>query len=173
MPILTTTGSDNLNHEITLRLAESTDAYVLWQWANDPITRRQSLNSEAIAWEQHQTWYAERLRSADTKFWLMEIAHLPVGQIRYDRTSADAAQISFSIAPAFRGQGLGTLFLEITPRLAARELGISWVRGTVLRENDASRRAFLKAGFKSSEPVLICGRECIVFQRRVHKEPAK
>jgi UDP-2,4-diacetamido-2,4,6-trideoxy-beta-L-altropyranose hydrolase len=151
--------------EIGLRLGVVDDAFLLWQWTNDPITRANSFNTEAVPWDVHQSWYAKKLASPDCRLWIMEFEQIPVGQIRYDRISAEAAQISLSVAPVVRGRGLGTMLLELTAPMAARELGVTWVRGIALSENQASQRAFAKAGFTVAEHKRIANRECLIYQR--------
>ena len=97
----------------------------------------------------------------------MERGELPIAQIRYDRISADTAEISLSVASLMRGKGMGNLLLEMTWPMAAGDLRVKWARGVALSENKASQRAFEKASFIIAERELIDNRECLVFQRRV------
>ncbi|HEX9663464.1 MAG TPA: GNAT family N-acetyltransferase [Candidatus Binatia bacterium] len=165
MPIVAQRDDIQTFGAISLRLAVVDDAFLLWQWANDPMTRANSFNTEAISWDVHQNWYAKKLASPDCRLWIMELEQIPVGQIRYDRISADSAQISFSVAPVVRGRGLGTLLLELTAPMAARELGVRWMRGIAFSENQASQRAFAKARFTVAEHKRLANRECLVYQR--------
>src|SRR5258706_3099130 len=71
--------------DLRIRLASYDDALLLWQWANDPVARQNSFNSAAIAWDDHEAWYREKLASRNCRNWILEIGDLPVGQIRYDR----------------------------------------------------------------------------------------
>jgi RimJ/RimL family protein N-acetyltransferase len=125
-----------------------------------------SFNSKAIPWDVHEGWYAKKLTSPDCRVWIMELGRMPIGQIRYERISADTAEISLSVAPLMRGRGLGTLLLNMTLPMAAGELRVKWVRGIALSGNKASQRAFVKASFTMTERQLIDNRECLVFQRR-------
>jgi len=152
---------------VRLRVAQMEDAYLLWRWASDPITRANSFNRDAIPWDSHRKWYAEKLGSQDCRLWIIESDHTPAGQIRYDRVSAEIAQISLSLAPMYRGRGLGTWLLEVSPAMAARELNVERVRGIALNGNIASQRSFLKAGFTLKERTRIADRECLVFERHV------
>ena len=88
-----------------------------------------------------------------------------MGQIRYDRIDAETAQISFSVAPRFRGKGMGTRLLDSTVGLAGRELRVQHVQGIAFIDNVASRQAFLKARFRAIEEKVITGRACFVFRR--------
>jgi hypothetical protein len=77
---------------LRLRAAREKDALLLWQSANDAVPRRNSFAPEPISWALHEAWYGERIASPDTRFWILECRHVPVGQIRYDRTDAHTAQ---------------------------------------------------------------------------------
>jgi UDP-2,4-diacetamido-2,4,6-trideoxy-beta-L-altropyranose hydrolase len=151
-----------------LRPATSADSLLLWQWANDPPTRRDSFNSAKISWREHEDWLRDKLASTASRMWIMQIGNLPVGQIRYDRIEScegRSAEVSFTIAAGFRGIGLGTRLLEMTAELAARELGVRWIKGISFIGNQASRRAFLRAGFEAVEQCIVGARECAVFRR--------
>ena len=150
---------------LRLRAASQEDALLLWQWASDAVTRRNSFVSEPISWVAYEAWYAKKISSTDTRFWILECQHVPVGQIRYDRTDAHTGRISFSIAPGFRGRNLGTQILRLTADLAGQELGVSVVEGITFLENRASSHAFVKAGFEVIEEKSIAGHVCFVFRR--------
>jgi RimJ/RimL family protein N-acetyltransferase len=151
--------------ELTIRHASFEDELLLWQWANDPVTRRNSFTSGPISWDEHQAWCARKHASPDCRFWIMCAGELPVGQIRYERRGGNTAEMSFSVAPGFRSNGLGTRLLQATFDLAARELGVRWIEGAALVQNGASRRAFLNAGFVAAEEKMISGKACVIFRR--------
>jgi RimJ/RimL family protein N-acetyltransferase len=151
--------------DIYIRNAVADDSFLLWKWANDPGTRVNSFRTELISWDEHQSWYSEKLASLDCRLWIMELGETPVAQIRYDRITIDMAQISFSVAPSVRGKGLGTLLLETTAPMASSELEVRWIRGITLNGNQASQRAFAKAQFSLFEQRRIGEHECLVFQR--------
>jgi UDP-2,4-diacetamido-2,4,6-trideoxy-beta-L-altropyranose hydrolase len=151
--------------ELQLRVASEEDVLLLWQWANDAVTRRNSFAIEPISWINHRAWYAERLASPCTRLWILELKKVPVGQIRYDRTDGRTARISFSIAPAYRGLGLGTQLLSLSADRACRELKVDTVEGISLAENQPSNHTFVKAGFDVVEERHIAGHRCFVFRR--------
>ena len=55
MPIVAQKDDNQTFGEINLRLAVVDDVFLLWQWANDPMTRANSFNTEAISWNVHQS----------------------------------------------------------------------------------------------------------------------
>ncbi|HSQ12706.1 MAG TPA: UDP-2,4-diacetamido-2,4,6-trideoxy-beta-L-altropyranose hydrolase [Candidatus Deferrimicrobium sp.] len=168
--------SFNRQSEFKIRRAGVGDALLLWQWANDPLTRRNSFSRAAISWDDHQAWCAKKFAAPDCRWWIMQIGDLPVAQIRYDRVVLDsgvAAEISFSVAPGFRGRRLGTRLLEATAPLAAGELAADSIQAVALQGNEASRRVFLKAGFVAAEARRPDGRLCMIFRRNCDASSAR
>jgi UDP-2,4-diacetamido-2,4,6-trideoxy-beta-L-altropyranose hydrolase len=146
-----------------LRRATPGDASLLWQWANDPLTRANSFHSEAIPWDQHLDWYADKLRAAETRIWILEYRGIPVGQIRYDRLAHDLAQISYVVAPGWRGRGIGSQLLTKSSPPACAELGVHRLQGITFVDNIASVRAFHRAGYRVEKEEDIEGHACLVF----------
>jgi RimJ/RimL family protein N-acetyltransferase len=155
--------SEEENKEASLRVRPATleDARLLWEWANDRSVRANSINQEPIPWESHLKWYECRLSSPGTRFWIMEAAGEPVGQIRYDTDEeGESAEISFSVAGSHRGRGYGTKLIRLTVALACKELNVPRITAITFVENQASYTAFLRTGFKSLGVRLIGGHEC-------------
>ena len=154
-------GSDPL----CFRRAGPEDARLLWKWANDPVVRANSFNSNAILLNEHMEWYTAKLNSPDTRIWILELAQAPVAQIRYDRVDTNTAEIAISVAPNCRGQGIGTRALMLTTGPACKELGVQRFVGVVLNSNQSSIRAFIKAGFRCTEQKLIRQKLSSIFVR--------
>jgi UDP-2,4-diacetamido-2,4,6-trideoxy-beta-L-altropyranose hydrolase len=155
--------------DIRLRAASSDDAVLLWQWSNDAETRKNSFDSRPVLWTSHVEWYRAKLASRSTRIWILELRGIPVGQIRYDRSDSTTAQISFSIAPHYRGRRLGTKLLQLSAERAATELRVKRLQGITFVENIASARSFVGAGF-TAEQTTIAGRGCLIFTRVCNAE---
>lgn len=149
-----------------LRLAERGDRFVLWEWANDPVTRQNSFNQQPIPWEDHVAWFTNKLQSERTRIWILEYLALPVGHIRYDRTDEATALISFTVAPGWRGRGLGTKMLRLTAETAMRLLEVEQVEGEAYARNTASVRAFEKAMFSLAAQKMQHDEPVYVFRQR-------
>jgi RimJ/RimL family protein N-acetyltransferase len=148
-----------------IRSVRGDDIFLLWFWANDRQTRKNSFNSNPIAWSTHEAWCAENFSAPNVRIWILEHQQVPVGQIRYERISAEVAEISFCVAPHFRHKGAGSRLLASTIYLAGRELGVNRVQGLTFLDNRASRGAFVNAKFQVVEEQVMGGRACLVFQR--------
>ena len=153
---------------LRIRLIKAKDAELIWQWANDPSVRMNAFHQETISLETHLEWFRRRLASSDTRIWVLEASGVPVAQIRYDRVQPGAAEISFTVSADHRGRGFGTYMLIHTAERACRALGVRSVQGVAFKTNQASARAFIKAGFQQSAEKLISGHLCYVFTREFH-----
>lgn len=120
---------------MNFRPATLDDAHLLLDWRNDPLTREMSINSDPISWETHIAWLSRRLGSADPHLYVAEIDGRPVGTFRID-----ADEISYTIAPEFRGRGLASKMLVM-----ARE-SFGQKRARIRKDNPASARVAHNAG---------------------------
>jgi RimJ/RimL family protein N-acetyltransferase len=167
LDVLRTLGTDGHGYRVLLRRAAKQDALAFLRVANDPGVRAQAFNPEPIQLDSHMHWFAQKLTSRDSALWVIELAGVVAAHVRYDRTNDNIAEIGYAVASAFRGMGLGTKILELTWRSACQLLGVSAVRGVVIRGNIASARAFEKAGFTATGETIMHGRSCLAFERRV------
>lgn len=151
---------------LALRPANKADARCLWQWANDPVARGYSFDPKPIPWPAHEKWFSAKMASPDCRIWILEFDHTPVGQIRYERTNAATAQISFSVAPGQRRRSFGTEILCMSVDLAGQDLGVKRVRGYTFEENLGSIKAFTNAGFVCAGKKMIAGHHCWVFHKQ-------
>lgn len=152
-------------NEFKVRPATTADARLLWLWANDPDTRKNSFSPEPIPWESHVEWLARKLACAETQIWILESEDEPVGVIRYKKISPEAAEISYSVAARHRGRGFAAEILKMTFSLAVEDSRIRQVVGYVFPENVASIRAFQRAGYSCVAEKSVRGHACYVFER--------
>src|SRR2546428_5112434 len=127
---------------IVWREARMADADVLWRWANDPETRRNSFNTSPILYEEHVAWLSQRLGSDATPIWIFSDGDVPVGQVRFD-ISGDVAEIGITVAPEQRARGYGRAMLDAAVRwLRAERRDGGRPRASVLPHHQASLRPF-------------------------------
>ena len=92
---------------VILRKARSEDSDLLQAWRNDEATRRNSLNSETIPADEHARWLDRSLGNTDRILFIVEDAGTPVGTVRIDSLPDGRKELSWTIAPEFRGTGIG------------------------------------------------------------------
>jgi UDP-2,4-diacetamido-2,4,6-trideoxy-beta-L-altropyranose hydrolase len=132
---------------LRFRLAHIDDCRMVWEWANEPVTRAMSFSSEPIAWETHVQWFEHRLKDVSCWFLIAEDqAGTPIGQVRYEREKPYEVTISVSIAPEFRRRGYGEAMIVLSiDELSLRLTDV--IHAYIKPDNLASIRAFEKAGF--------------------------
>ncbi|MNR75302.1 UDP-2,4-diacetamido-2,4,6-trideoxy-beta-L-altropyranose hydrolase [compost metagenome] len=158
-------GTGDLVSQLTLREAEEEDAIALWELANDPSVRQNAFQPEPIPLAAHLDWFYRKLSSPDCRIWLFSFHGVLAAQIRYDKCDARTLELDYAVAPAWRGQGLGTRILEETWRQACIDLNAERVQGLVLPHNLASMRAFRSTGFRETGTLERSGRLCHVFEK--------
>ena len=137
----------NPGKAIYLREANSEDVKLLFDWANEPAVRANSLNSEPIPFETHQKWFDSQLHNPDTKMFVLTDGIKPLGQIRIQKKES-LWEIGYSIAREQRGKKLGA---EIV-RLLLDKFSHYSFKAIVKQENTASIKVFENLGFESTEP---------------------
>lgn len=125
------------------------DIRPLFKLANDSEVRANSLSTNSIAWEAHESWFAKVMAEPLQRLYtLKDMTGIFMGQLRFDCHREGVAMISISIVKAARGCGLApniirrgvALFLEATPERT--------IEAIVKEANHASLKSFEKAGFK-------------------------
>jgi len=155
---------------VRLRPATREDVARLWQWRNDPQTRRASLDESEISLEAHARWLEQTLARPDRRLYVATSTGKDVASARLD-IAAGEAEVSVTVAPEHRGRGLGPAVLQALARDAFGALGLARLVARIKRDNTASLTAFERAGFCLVEegPVLMLIRE----SRRRRPPPAQ
>jgi UDP-2,4-diacetamido-2,4,6-trideoxy-beta-L-altropyranose hydrolase len=161
--ILDALAAPRLEAAPLLRRAGPGDCRAVFNLANDPTVRAHSFQAGPISWDGHVRWYERLLGDPDRALYLAVVGGVLAGQIRFDR-AGERADLGFSVAAPFRGKGLGAGLLRDALPLACRDLGVAGARGLVLPGNEASLRAFVRAGYvRDAHDTSVDGRTCAVF----------
>ncbi len=89
---------------IRVRPAQPADSRMVFEWANDPLTRSVSFTNAAIPWEDHQRWYERRMVDPGSFFYIAESDEGDaLGIVRF-QVEGDKAVASINIAPEQRGR---------------------------------------------------------------------
>jgi UDP-2,4-diacetamido-2,4,6-trideoxy-beta-L-altropyranose hydrolase len=134
-------------HTFSLRQTRCDDCLTLWKWANDPQVRRASFSIQQIGWDEHNEWFFTKLRDPRCFWMLYEDEGKAVGTIRVDADSSLEGEISLTLAPQYRGQGLASHLLKRSLRHTFASTPVLRIRALVKCENIPSARAFENAGF--------------------------
>lgn len=146
---------------VVLRRATADDARLLWEWANEPVTRAMSFTTEPIPWGHHCAWLHDRLRRTDSLLLIATNSDgVAVGQVRFD-ISGDSAEISVSVAASLRGRGYGASIIRSGVAAVFALQPIMRVDAWVKPDNAASIQAFGAAGFRRAGEVSVGDRAAI------------
>ena len=132
---------------LILRPVRRNDCRLLWCWANNPVVREASINTEPIPWEEHQEWFKNKLESDTSWIYILQYKHKPIGQIRFDQVEREKAEIGVSIDSSMRGRSYGTKIIQLGIERMCGETSLTCFIAYIRPDNIASIRAFKKVGF--------------------------
>lgn len=136
-----------MGENIYLRKATSEDMKMLFDWANDEDVRRNSFNSNKITWEEHKVWFERLMKDENQYQYILMVDNIPAGQIRLNCVDGKA-EIGYSIAPKYRGRGLGTKIIELAKEETEANIKeINMLVAKVKPENAASEKCFERCHF--------------------------
>lgn len=143
---------DGNDTALRLREVRRADRDILFQWANDPETRRQAFHTEPIPYEDHIAWFEHVMTDKTVYQYLLCRGDVLLGQIRLN-VEDGSALISYSVSPENRGKGCGAEMLRLLEkRMASAPLcGITRLVAQVKYGNIASAKTFEKCGYRKNE----------------------
>jgi UDP-2,4-diacetamido-2,4,6-trideoxy-beta-L-altropyranose hydrolase len=149
---------------IKLRQATLGDCDLLFEWRNDPLAVKYSLTSASVEYKPHCDWLSNKLSDKNCLLLIAEYDNIPCGQIRFDYTN-DSYLISFSVAKEFRGKGLSIELLSEGVKFNKRHFkSESPISALVAVANEASCKAFVRAGFSMNGKKTINQKECLEYR---------
>lgn len=142
-------------YNIKERPAALTDTELLYQWANDPETRANAINTAPIPWEDHVQWFNKKVTDNNSRIFIFEqlLNSRPVGMVRFDYQD-ERYLISYLVDKDVRGEGWGEIILKrgiiaLTGSIDRRPL----LKAMVKEGNIASMQVFVNLGFTDKAPV--------------------
>ncbi len=136
---------------VTLRLAEISDAEMLYDWQQAPETRRYAMNQAPFTYPQHRKWLEDKV--ASDRDWLMlgESHGTPCGFLRLDWFGEDRGMtqylVSIAASPGQYRRGIGRALLGNARQL----MPDAHFYAKILAENTASHGLFLACGYRPGD----------------------
>lgn len=138
---------------LIVRPATFNDAYILFVWRNDPISRAASLSTDEVPWDDHVAWLAASLTNPDRFLFIASIERVgqppaAIGMTRFD-VLPSVVEVSINLDPGHRGRGLSSTLLaeSLDAFLAISNVELP-LSATIRSQNEASIRLFAKARFQ-------------------------
>jgi L-amino acid N-acyltransferase YncA len=151
---------------IRYRQANIGDVKILYEWANEEVSRQNSFSSDPISYESHCRWFEDKLASSQVFFYLYYIDDINlVGQVRIDKQIDNTAVISISVQKNHRAKGYGTMMINMAAEDFLKKNKTYSLLAYIKKENAASLRSFTKAGFILKEEIEINGISSVLLKR--------
>ena len=112
------------------------------------------LNTDIVPWESHEKWFSKALNDSNRHFYAGKLGDNLAGVIRFDKLKNEdqAYDVSINIDPNNRGKGVGKRLLsKALERFLEDIIDANTIIAEIKKENIASTRAFLSAGFQEEE----------------------
>lgn len=138
--------------EIGLRRAAWADGRDIWLWRNHEAVRRWSFTGSRISHNDHTRWFKDKLKCRSCFIYIAYNKIMgKLGQVRFDKCAGGLAKININLNPRFMGMGLGHKIIKKATEIFVKDMpGVKKVVAEVISGNAASKKAFLKAGYRYS-----------------------
>tara|TARA_Y100001968_G_C19443354_1_gene763831 strand:- start:1418 stop:1900 length:483 start_codon:yes stop_codon:yes gene_type:complete len=136
--------------DIFIEKATENHSKLIWEWRNDEESRKMSLNSNFITWEEHQNWFNNILKDINTFIYIGKFKNKIIGVIRFNKSEKDLDffKVNINIAPYLRGQGFGKQLLKnAINKFSQENKNANLLKAEIKVNNKKSKHIFLKAGF--------------------------
>jgi RimJ/RimL family protein N-acetyltransferase len=132
---------------VRLRLADMDDETWLLELQRQPSTRRYYRNPAIPSAAEHHEWMRRTLDEPSKLLLMIEVNGGVVGTVRLDRQPGSATyEVSIAVDAAHANCGIGSAALDLIRRF----LPAAQFEAEISRENLASQRAFVRAGYQPS-----------------------
>ena len=137
-----------IDSSVYLREAAHSDIDILYEWANDSLTRQNSFNSELIPYEAHKKWFTRMMQDSSYHQFILMRNEQPIGKIRLNINGSNA-EIGYSIAKSYRNLGYGHKILQLLSAKVKNQLPeIKNLIAKVKPDNLASQKLFESEGYE-------------------------
>ena len=154
---------------IEARDACDNDMDLVFEWSNDELVRSQSFNSAPILYDKHKEWFTSKLNSHNSLMFINEYHTKPIGLVRFELEKENST-VGVLVSKEMRGKGLSSLILIKSLAKYFSNNNIP-VFAYIKKTNQASVRAFEKAGFSFSHDTLI--NEIPTFVYKIERNESK
>ncbi len=136
--------------KVSLRAVRDSDKDFLYDMINDPVLVQFNAPYRPVHEFNHQKWYENIIQDKTKEVFIIESNNIAVGSVQlFDinfvhRTAELAIRIRNN---ADRGQGVGSMAINLITQHAFHNLGLIRVSLRVLKNNERAIKAYEKAGY--------------------------
>lgn len=156
--------------KFSFRKAQKKDLFLLFGWANDEVTRKNSFQTENISIENHTKWFENKISDESTFILIFENElEQPIGQVRIENKQNERI-IGISIDKNFRGKGLASKLITAACKQYFKQNGECVINAYIKTENHSSTKSFQKSGFEIKDTLMINQTESYLLQKTLINE---
>ncbi|MFH1261647.1 MAG: GNAT family N-acetyltransferase [Candidatus Micrarchaeota archaeon] len=133
--------------ELTLRDVAKSDLKNIYEWRNDPRTRKWMFNDKEIKLEEHLQFWNKRISSKECKDFIIVADNEDAGLLKLD-IKKEICEVGIHVAPEKTGVGIGTVALKKAIEEISKSGNVKKFIANVKSDNTASKQLFEKNGFK-------------------------
>jgi L-amino acid N-acyltransferase YncA len=158
-----------------IREAKQEDCKEVFDWWNDPLTRKMMYDTSKVEWDLHQKWFNKVTCDEKVLLCLGYDDSGKVGVVRFDRKTELSFEVSINLNPDRRGEGLASVFLAKSEEFFEHIHGKKYLFAMVRIENIPSKKSFLKATYVHNEdpPMDINGMQKFLIGKQIFFEKNK
>ena len=138
--------------QFSFREVDKKDEKLLFDWRNDPITRRWSFDDKPILFVNHQKYLKEKILDKKCLMWIFLLNNEPCGLVRLNIEDKKII-LNYLISEKYRGQKLSSIMLILARKKICKLFPKVDIYAYTLPENVVSIKSLQRAGFtfKGSE----------------------
>ncbi len=158
--------------EIILRKMEEKDIQNLYNYIHLNYVKKYFPEKEKEQWEAHKRWYSFVINSPTYLFYTIEsLSREFLGTVKFEMVSKTGTIISMYLIEKVRGKGYSeeAIFSSIE-ELKFERPQIKKVYAYILEENEISKKAFIRLGFKSKGIKEYSGAEHLLYEKKIDLE---
>ncbi|MGX7668335.1 GNAT family N-acetyltransferase [Flavobacterium pedocola] len=157
-----------INTTIWFRKATEEDVELYFTWANDPAVRSNSYATESIPYENHVNWFKSKVKDENCFMVIFQDhENQNIGQVRIQKTNAVSAIIGVSADENHRGKGYAAKMIAKASDVFLTENPEICISAYIKLDNQASSKAFEKAGFSLLETLKYEGADSFHYIKRI------
>jgi len=134
--------------KLTIKKADTNDCIDVFNWRNNPESRKMFIISRKVGWDEHKEWFKNSLLNPRKVLLICyDEFKEKVGIVRFDIESKQTL-ISINLNPLKRGQGLSSLCLTVAVIFFNSNYNLKGrIVAIVKEENIKSIKSFRSSGF--------------------------
>ena len=160
---------------MVIREAKQEDCKEIFDWWNDPLTRKMMYDTAKVEWYVHQKWFNKVTSDENVLLCLGYDNNGKTGVVRFDRKSELSFEVSINLNPERRGEGLASVILDKSEKFFEGIHGQKHIFAKVRVENIPSKKSFLKVAYvnKKDPPLDINGMQKFLIGKQIFLEKNK